>query len=79
MGKSVEISQLAEDLGFDSIWVYDHVHNVPKPAQETVFRVLDHEAAISQRTERIMLGQMVGCAPYRNPRGCWPRSPRTST
>ena len=65
--KSVEISQLAEDLGFDSIWVYDHVHNVPKPAQETVFECWTTMAAISQRTERIMLGQMVGCAPYRNP------------
>ena len=27
--KAVEIAQLAEDLGYDSLWVYDHVHNVP--------------------------------------------------
>jgi F420-dependent oxidoreductase-like protein len=65
--KSVEIAQLAEDLGFDSLWVYDHVHNVPKPAEEAVFEAWTTLAAISQRTERIMLGQMVGCAPYRNP------------
>jgi len=65
--KSVEIAQLAEDLGFDSLWVYDHFHNVPKPAEEAVFECWTTLAAISQRTERIMLGQMVGCNPYRNP------------
>jgi F420-dependent oxidoreductase-like protein len=65
--KAVEIAQLAEDLGYDSLWVYDHMHNVPRPAQETVFECWTTLAAISQRTSRIMLGQMVGCAPYRNP------------
>lgn len=65
--KAVEISVLAEELGYDSLWVYDHVHNVPKPANETVFECWTTMAAISQRTSRIMLGQMVGCAPYRNP------------
>ncbi|MGQ0465057.1 MAG: TIGR03560 family F420-dependent LLM class oxidoreductase [Sporichthyaceae bacterium] len=65
--KAVEIAGLAEELGYDSLWVYDHVHNVPKPAMETVFECWTTMAAISQRTSRIMLGQMVGCAPYRNP------------
>jgi F420-dependent oxidoreductase-like protein len=65
--KAVEIAQLAEDLGYDSLWVYDHFHNVPKPAEEVVFECWATMAAISQRTERIMLGQMVGCAPYRSP------------
>ena len=65
--KAVEIATLAEDLGFDSLWVYDHFHNVPKPAHETMFECWTTMAAISQRTSRIMLGQMVGCAPYRSP------------
>jgi F420-dependent oxidoreductase-like protein len=65
--KSVEIAQLAEELGYDSLWVYDHFHNVPKPAQEAMFECWTTMAAISQRTSRIMLGQMVGCNPYRNP------------
>jgi F420-dependent oxidoreductase-like protein len=65
--KAVEIATLAEDLGYDSLWVYDHFHNVPKPAHETMFECWTTMAAISQRTSRIMLGQMVGCAPYRNP------------
>jgi F420-dependent oxidoreductase-like protein len=65
--KAVEIAVLAEELGFDSLWVYDHFHNVPKPAHEAVFECWTTLAALSQRTSRIRLGQMVGCAPYRNP------------
>lgn len=65
--KTVEIAELAEDLGFDSLWVYDHFHNVPRPAHETVFECWSTIAAISQRTNRIRLGQMVGCNSYRNP------------
>ena len=30
---AVDVAVLAENLGYDSIWVYDHFHNVPKPAQ----------------------------------------------
>ena len=35
--KAVEIAVLAEELGYDSLWVYDHFHNVPTPAHETMF------------------------------------------
>ena len=65
--KAVEIATLAEQLGLDSIWVYDHVHNVPRPAHEAVFECWTTVTAISQRTSRIRLGQMVGCNSYRNP------------
>jgi F420-dependent oxidoreductase-like protein len=65
--KTVEIAELAERLGYDSIWVYDHVHNVPVPAHEAVFECWTTLAALSQRTSRIRLGQMVGCASYRSP------------
>jgi F420-dependent oxidoreductase-like protein len=65
--RSVEIAQLAEELGYDSIWVYDHFHNVPRPANEAVFECWTTLAAISQRTSRVRLGQMVGCQSYRPP------------
>ena len=65
--KTVEVAVLAEQLGYDSLWVYDHFHNVPRPAYETVFECWTTIAAISQRTSRIRLGQMVGCTSYRNP------------
>ncbi|MEY3700226.1 MAG: hypothetical protein RIT16_586, partial [Actinomycetota bacterium] len=61
---AVDIAVTAEELGFDSIWVYDHFHNVPRPAHETVFECWTVMAAISQLTKRIRLGQMVGCNLY---------------
>lgn len=65
--RSVEIAQLAERSGLDSVWVYDHFHNVPKPAHESVFECWTMMAAISQVTSTIRLGQMVGCNLYRPP------------
>ncbi|HMG43474.1 MAG TPA: LLM class F420-dependent oxidoreductase [Acidimicrobiales bacterium] len=65
--KTVEIAKLAEALGYDSIWVYDHFHNVPRPVHEAVFECWTTLAALSQQTTRVRLGQMVGCATYRNP------------
>lgn len=64
---AVDIAVKAEELGFDSLWVYDHFHNVPRPAHEAVFECWTTMAAISQRTSKIRLGQMVGCNSYREP------------
>jgi len=64
---TVEVAVEAERLGYDSVWVYDHFHNVPVPAHETMFECWTTLAAISQRTSRVRLGQMVSCAGYRNP------------
>lgn len=63
----VDVAVEIERLGYDSIWLYDHFHNVPVPAHEVVFECWTTLAALSQRTSRVRLGQMVGCAPYRNP------------
>lgn len=64
---TLAIARRAEQLGYDSIWVYDHMHNVPRPAHEAVFECWTTVAALSQATSRIRLGQMVGCNSYRNP------------
>ena len=65
--KAVEVAKYAEELNLDSLWVYDHFHNRPKPANETIFECWTVLAAISQITSRIKLGQMVTCTPYREP------------
>src|SRR5215210_8234709 len=65
--KAVEIAKLAEDLGLDSLWVYDHFHNVPAPAHETMFECWTVVAALAAATTRIRLGQMVSCTSYRPP------------
>src|SRR5512141_1655810 len=65
--KAVDGALLIEELGYDSVWVYDHFHNVPRPSDEAVFEAWTTIAAISQRTSRVRLGQMVGCNSYRQP------------
>jgi F420-dependent oxidoreductase-like protein len=65
--RTIDTAVLIEELGFDSLWVYDHFHNVPRPANQTVFECWTVIAAISQRTSRVRLGQMVSCNAYRHP------------
>lgn len=62
-----DVALAAESAGYDSIWVYDHFHNVPRPAHEAVFECWTTMAALAEATSTVRLGQMVSCAPYRNP------------
>ena len=64
--RSVELAGLAEELGYDHLWVYDHVETVPRRRPTHVFEAFTMLAALSQRTSRIRLGQLVTCASYRN-------------
>jgi alkanesulfonate monooxygenase SsuD/methylene tetrahydromethanopterin reductase-like flavin-dependent oxidoreductase (luciferase family) len=64
--RSVELAELAESLGYDHLWVYDHVETVPRREPTHVFEAFTMLAALSQRTTRVGLGQLVTCASYRN-------------
>ena len=64
--RTVELSELAERLGYDHLWVYDHVETVPRREPTHVFEAFTTLAALSQRTTTIRLGQMVTCSSYRN-------------
>ena len=64
--RSVELARLAEELGYDHLWVYDHVETVPRREPTHVFEAFTMLAALSQTTERIRLGQLVTCSSYRN-------------
>jgi F420-dependent oxidoreductase-like protein len=57
----------AERLGYDSIWLYDHFHNVPKAELETNFECWISTAALARDTSTIRIGQMVACNNYRQP------------
>jgi F420-dependent oxidoreductase-like protein len=60
------VAQLAEQLGYDHLWVYDHVETVPRREPTHVFEAFTTLAALAQQTHSIKLGQMVTCAAYRN-------------
>lgn len=64
--RTVELAQRAEQLGYDHLWVYDHVETVPRREPTHVFEAFTTLAALSQRTSTIRLGELVTCAAYRN-------------
>lgn len=64
--RTKDLAQLTEELGYDHLWVYDHVETVPRREPTHVFEAFTTLAALAQHTSRIKLGQMVTCAAYRN-------------
>jgi F420-dependent oxidoreductase-like protein len=65
----VELASAAEDSGFDSVWVMDHLYQLPPlggPSQPMLesYTLL---GAIGARTSRVKLGTLVTGVTYRNP------------
>jgi F420-dependent oxidoreductase-like protein len=61
------VAKAADDGPFESIWVYDHFHTVPRPTEEATHEAWTLMAAIGAATSRVRLGQMCTCMAYRNP------------
>ena len=61
------VARAADAGSWDSIWLYDHFHTVPEPSMETTFECWTATAALARDTQRVNIGQMVGCNGYRNP------------
>ncbi len=62
-----DVARQAEALGFESIWLFDHFHTVPRPTLEITFEAFTTLAALAAHTSRVRLGHVVLCAAYRNP------------
>jgi F420-dependent oxidoreductase-like protein len=65
--RTVAVARQAESLGFDSIWLFDHMHTVPDPTEEITFESFVALSALAAETARVRLGHLVLCAGYRNP------------
>lgn len=61
------IATSIEDLGYESLWVYDHFHTVPEPLQEVTYDAWALMAALAPVTKTVRLGQMCTCNTYRPP------------
>jgi len=65
--RTTEVARQADRLGFESIWLYDHFHTVPRPPDEITFESFTSLSALAALTERIRLGHIVICTAFRNP------------
>ena len=66
--RTVELARQAEELGFESLWVFDHFHDGPRADRRDHVRVvLGARRRWRWSTERVRLGHMVVCTGFRNP------------
>jgi F420-dependent oxidoreductase-like protein len=65
--RTVEVAQQADRLGFESIWLFDHFHTVPRPTDEITFESFTSLSALAALTKRVRLGHIVICNGFRNP------------
>src|SRR5579883_2302184 len=63
------VAREAEELGFHSIWLFDHLHSTtsPQPAAQAIFECWISTAAIARDTKHIRIGQLVTCNSFRPP------------
>jgi alkanesulfonate monooxygenase SsuD/methylene tetrahydromethanopterin reductase-like flavin-dependent oxidoreductase (luciferase family) len=65
--RTIEVAQWAEAIGFESLWVYDHMQVDPPPEEAIVFEPMVELSAVAAVTSRARLGHLVLAAAYRNP------------
>jgi F420-dependent oxidoreductase-like protein len=63
--RTLEIARLAEDAGFESLWVYDHFQVDPPPEEAPIFEPFVELSAVAMATTRARLGHLVMAAAYR--------------
>ena len=65
--RTVAVAQQADRLGFESIWLFDHFHTIPRPTDEITFESFTSLSALAALTSRVRLGHIVICTAFRNP------------
>jgi F420-dependent oxidoreductase-like protein len=71
-GRLTEIAQAAEASGFDSLWVMDHLFQLPADTgwggpEEPMLEAYSALGFLAGVTSRVRLGALVGCALFREP------------
>jgi F420-dependent oxidoreductase-like protein len=62
----LSVARKADELGYDHVWLSDHVHTVPD-LPLTLLECWTSAAAVAAVTSRVRIGQMVTYAGFRNP------------
>ncbi|MEN8114799.1 MAG: TIGR03560 family F420-dependent LLM class oxidoreductase [Actinomycetota bacterium] len=61
------VARAIESLGYESAWVFDHLHTFPVATQESSYEAWTLMTALAPMTETVRLGQMCTSNSYRNP------------
>ena len=63
-----ELTQQAEEAGFDSVWLYDHfLYRYPNQPEIGIWESWTMLAALAEATRRVEVGTLVSCTAFRNP------------
>ena len=65
--RAIAVAKHAEELGFDSLWVNDHLTPEEERRDSPLLESFTLLAAIASVTRRVRLGHLVICAGYRSP------------
>lgn len=65
--RTIEIAQLCEEAGFESLWINDHFQVDPPVVEAPIFEPFVELAGLAMVTHRARLGHLVLAAAYRNP------------
>lgn len=63
----LETARLVEDLGYDHLWIWDHLLSIYGEADQPVFEAWCILAALGASTERLQLGPLVTANTFRSP------------
>jgi probable F420-dependent oxidoreductase len=62
-----QMAETAEAVGFDSVWIMDHVLFRNNEGESGVWECFSLVTAIAAATRRVEIGTLVACIPFRNP------------
>jgi alkanesulfonate monooxygenase SsuD/methylene tetrahydromethanopterin reductase-like flavin-dependent oxidoreductase (luciferase family) len=65
--RTIEVAQLCEEAGFESLWINDHFQVDPPVVEAPIFEPFVELAGLAMVTHRARLGHLVLAAAYRNP------------
>lgn len=61
------VAQESERLGFDSVWLYDHLYPYNAPLESPCYEIWTTLSALAEATSKIRLGTLVLCNSFRYP------------